>query len=172
VRVRVLTLCCLVGLALLPAEVFACSCANVSEEEHRAGGDLIFVGTVVRVQETATLFSVEKTVKGQSYKELVVYTPEPSNSCRTQFTEGATYLVSAKLGSGEPYTNYCSGNKLIRSVKENQALSNPVDNAQPASTSPGARRGGVTYKVAAGVLLCLITALGVGAWVLLKRSAA
>jgi len=133
---------------------------------------LIFVGTAVRVQGEAATFVVEKTLKGQSDEEEVVSTPEVNNSCHTTFAEGATYVVSARLRSGELYTDYCSGNRLVRSAEVNRALVAPGGSARPVSTSPGGQDRGVKYTVVAGVGLCLITALGIGAWLLAKRRAA
>ena len=171
-QVRTLIQCCLLSLTLLPAGVFACTCTNESDEAHRASGDLIFVGTAVDVRESATTFAVEKTVKGHSAKELVVSTPEATSSCHTRFAEGATYVVSARLRSGELYTDYCSRNKLVRSAAENSALDSPRDDARPVTVSSGGEGRGLTYNLVAGAVLCLMLALGVGAWVLFKRRAA
>lgn len=171
-RVRNLILCCLLYISLVPAKVIACSCTNESEVAHRARGDLIFVGTAVSVQESATRFVVEKTLKGQGEGEVVVSTPEADNSCYTTFAEGATYIVSARRRSGELYTDYCSGNALVRSAEENNARVNPVDNAGPVSASAGGRSWGLTYTIGAGSVLALIMALGIGVWLLVRRRAA
>jgi hypothetical protein len=133
---------------------------------------LIFVGTAVSVWESAATFTVEKTVKGHSEKELVVVTPETTSSCHTEFAEGATYVVSARLRSGELYTHYCSGNKLVRSAAENSALNSPKDKTRPVTIPSGRETRGLTYTIVAGAVLCLMLAVGVGAWALAKRGAA
>ena len=151
-KAGILILCCLINLALLQTTASACSCANLSDEARRARGDLVFIGTAVRVRESTTLFSVEEVLKGQVSRELLIDTP--SGTCQIKFAQGATYLVSVRLNSGERYTDICYGNKLVRSVEENVAL------------SPAAQGRPTRYIIVPAVVIIIAI---VGGWFLLSR---
>ena len=91
--------------------VFACDCANISNETRRQSASVIFTGTALRSNENIVEFSVLEVHKGTVATRIVV-TIDPG-MCLYKIEEGATMLIAASDLDGKLVTDGCSGNELI-----------------------------------------------------------
>ncbi len=108
------------GTVFLPGTAFACSCAQISVEEHVAGSEFIFKGTIVERQLTEPSdtvfgngvvykFQVEKSWKGVDAKRISVAVPTTEGSlCGIKLPVGWTGVVFAGEDKGKTVTGLCA----------------------------------------------------------------
>ncbi len=103
-------------LQTLSGTAYACSCISQTVEERVEGSDLVFVGTLVRLEGAWPVFAVERYYKGSGSAELTVSDPLGGGaSCSYFDQEGVVdderdFLVFAYFGASGYSTGLCSGN--------------------------------------------------------------
>ncbi len=157
-RITIVTICLFTSALFICAEAFACSCLEEPEEVSRARGDLIFIGTVIRVEgprynppynyeKARYTFAVKEILKGSANKEITVIT---TMSCPISFDLGSKYIISASIYNQEYYTNSCLGDKWLGDEKPSIIL---LARENPRYLILGG--AGIVMALAAGLLIWL-----------------
>lgn len=149
---------CLLSITFLISEkVSACRCDSyVSIEAIREAADIVFIGTVIKAENSDFVFAVEEVLKGTTDKEITVNGDDP-RMCGMSFELGATYIISASIHSGGYVTNRCVKNELLRDARANSQL-------HPAQASDSRQRLPIAYIVLAALGVGLIAVAGVAVW--------
>ncbi len=122
--VRALSLLILNFLASL--SLWACSCYQLGMSRCQALGqhDVIFVGTVLEIDEGGTgpiryHFHVDENFKGTSGSAADVYSGRGGGDCSFHFLQATQYLVitSQDKPGDQPYVTACSGTRLAEQAK-------------------------------------------------------
>ncbi len=144
---RLLPLPILFALLFAPLQAasdtaYACSCIETTIEERVDQSQLVFVGTLDRLDGTTPVFAVQQYYKGSGPAELSVRDPVGGGAC-SYFPEGGggrgPYLVFARQVEGGYATNLCAGNDSVgtpsydASVTEVASITDPN---QPPDGSP------------------------------------
>ena len=134
--------------ATLPAEVRACSCAQLSPEQAFDQADLVFEGRITEVLQDqgemvdAAAFHVTQAWKGVDQENVVVRGPSSSSMCGVGFAVGATFFVYAtRANANAPAeTTMCSRTRLADDAGEDRAAHGAgvtpvdvVDRVEPAA---------------------------------------
>ncbi|MBD2871169.1 hypothetical protein [Paenibacillus arenilitoris] len=112
-----------VGMAILPAQAAACSCAEPGTlTERKDRSHAVFEGEVAAVKSSSAslfqpqvrtvkaTFKVNEVWKGQVARTIEVITAEDGATCGFRFEEGERYLVFANAKGKSLETGLCSGN--------------------------------------------------------------
>ncbi len=159
---------------LLPAGVrpaYACSCALLSTEEYVNNADVIAIGTVVQLIETAEQFppveeesdgiipdidavvAVERYLKGDGPAEIEVDDPPSGGTCGflEQASLGQRYLLFLTGETSPLQTHLCSGSTPLvdtphvqQFLQEVQAITGPGTLPPTDSAPPADESGGST----------------------------
>jgi hypothetical protein len=150
--VTAVLLLALAAIWAVPARAYACSCAQVSDEDHVSAADVIFTGRIdddQSNQQTRTIsFVVERIYKGVAGPRQVVLTSASGASCGLEIGGAGTFLVFANPAEepGQLQANLCGGTRAggaVAILGEGRLL--PSESAIPsASPSPAAPRSGST----------------------------
>ena len=180
---------------LLPAGVrpaYACSCALLSTEEYVNNADVIAIGTVVQLIETAEQFppveeesdgiipdidavvAVERYLKGDGPAEIEVDDPPSGGTCGflEQASLGQRYLLFLTGETSPLQTHLCSGSTPLvdtphvqQFLQEVQAITGP-GSLPPTGIAPPADKSGDS---APWLVIALGTAALAGAFAFLLR---
>lgn len=108
------------GALFLPNTALACSCAQISAEEHVAGSKYVFKGTIVERRQTEPSdaifgngavfdFQIEKSWKGTDAKRISVSVPTTESSlCGIKLPIGWNGVVFADEEKGKSVTSLCA----------------------------------------------------------------
>ena len=109
-----------IGTLILPGAALACSCAQISAQEHVAGSNFIFKGKIVERRLTEPkdpvfgkgvvyYFQIEKSWKGTKAKRISISVPTTETSlCGVKLPVGWTGVVFAGEDNGKPVTTLCA----------------------------------------------------------------
>lgn len=107
----------LAAIWTVPARAYACSCAQVSDEDQVAAANVIFTGRIdgdQSDQQTRTItFVVERIYKGDAGSRQVIATSASGASCGLEIGGAGTFLVFANHADepGELQANLCGGTR-------------------------------------------------------------
>ena len=122
---------------------YACSCAQTTVEERVEESQLVFVGTLVRIEGANPVFGVQRYYKGSGLAELSVTDPVGDGAACSYFPDGGsgggTFLVFARDVEDGYATGLCDGNASAgtrsydAAVAEVRSITGP---GQPPDGSP------------------------------------
>lgn len=152
-----------------PEPACACDCGELPEEEFFDNADVVFAGTLTRVDEgdfdeDAKLeFAVDEVYKGEAAATQGALTASSGASCGWTPPVGEDYLVYANLEDGRLRVWLCNGSRPL----EEASTALPAEGAAPIPGEVDAVRDSPwLYGLGAAALL---TATGTAWWLLRRR---
>lgn len=155
-------------LALLPARVWACSCAPPADPTTElTNATAVFVGRVYSVEGAAgTLWvhlEVSQVWKGPFQSLITVHTPTDSAACGYPFEQGQEYLVYAHGDLNALEVNACSRTRLRVEAAEDINLLGPgtpvsqlAGGEKPAGFDPNRVLAPLLSLVSGGLILGIL----------------